>query len=214
MLPSKILSNTINNRDYFRSFTRISLVFNWGWSICFLMISVFNGWMIKVSQVEPLFLSEIMLKQILVVYFALFPLAPTIHNFFRSTKLLVATIISSWVIVAIILCYLNLPALNSVSLSLLVLNILVFAFILIFVCKTRGIVIPAFVLFFVSVLTLSGLSRWALDVVLYCNLVVIVNRAGRQLKKALDSFDGAMLSLSGIAAVGLAVGWVMGGFSG
>ena len=73
---------------------------------------------------------------------------------------------------------------------------------------------PAFELFFATVLTLGGLSRWALDVVLYCNLVVIVNRAGRQLKNALDSFDGAMLSLSGIAAVGLAVGWVMGGFSG
>lgn len=214
MLPFRLVSNSINNRKYYRIFTQIPLVINWGWLISFLMISVFNGWMINVSEVEPLFLSEDLLKRILVIYFAIFPLAATGHHFFKSTWLLVATLIGSRAILAFALCYFSLPALNPLSLSLLGFNILLFAIVLIFVSKTRGIVAPVFVLCFAIVLTLIGLGQWAFDVVLYCNLVVSVNKAGRQLKNALDSFDAAMLSLSGIAAVGLAVGWVMGGFSG
>lgn len=213
MLNLRIVSNTLNNHKYYRRLTQIPLVTNWGWLISFLMISVFNGWMINVSQVEPLFLSESLLKQILAVYFAIFPLAATGHHFLKSTWLLVTTLIGSRAILALALCYLHLPVLNPLSLSLLGFNILLFAFVLVFVWKTRGIVFPAFVLCFVIALTLGGLGQWAFDVVLYCNLVVTVNKAGRQLKKSLDSFDAAMLSLSGIAAVGLAVGWVMGGFS-
>ena len=214
MLPFKIVSNTINNNEYYRKFMRYPLITNWGWLISFLMISVFNGCMINVSQVQPLFLQPDQLKQILVVYFAVYPLAGTVYIIFKSTKLLVAALIASQAILAVALCYLKLPVLNPLFFGLLGFNVLLFVFILIFVCKTRGIVVPAFILVFALVLTLGGLGRLAFHIVWYCNLIVTNNKAGRQLRSALDSFDAAMLSLSGIAAVGLAIGWLMGGFSG
>lgn len=215
MLPFRIVSNTINNKETYRKFARNPVVMNWGWLISFLMISVFNGWMIKVSDIQPFFLDdEMLLKQILVIYFAIFPLAATVYIFFKNTKLLVISLMGSRAILAFALCYLSLPPLNALSISLLGFNCLLFVFLLIFVCKTRGIVVPAFILFFGLALTLGGLGRLAFHIVWYCNLVVTINKAGRQLRSALDSFDASILSLSGISAVGLAIGWVMGGFSG
>jgi hypothetical protein len=190
---------------------------NWGWLATFVIISVFNGWMINVSQVEPLFFLDLdpeRIKQVLTVYFAIFPLAATVYILFKSSKLLVVSLIASRAILAIALCYLKLPAFSPLFMGFLGFNILLFLFLLIFVSKTRGIVVPAFILFFTIVLALVGLGEWAFHLVWYCNLVVSVNKSGRQLKSALDSFDAAMLSLTGIAAVGLAVGWVIGGFSG
>ncbi|MEO1761549.1 MAG: hypothetical protein AAFR83_06140, partial [Cyanobacteria bacterium J06629_18] len=119
-------------------------------------------------------------------------------------------------ILAVALCCLQSPKspdLNPLFMSFLGFNILLFVFVLIFVCKTRGIVAPAFILLFTAILALIGQGEWAFHIIWYCNLVVTVNKSGRQLRNALDSFDAAMLSLTGIAAVGLAIGWVMGGFS-
>ena len=189
MLPLKIVSNTINNQKYSSILAKIPLVTNWGWLICFVMISVFNGWMISVSQVEPLFVSADWLKRILVIYFAIFPLAATGHNFFKSTWLLVTSLIGSRAILAFALCYLNFPSLNPLSISFLGFNIFLFVLVLIVVSKTRGIVVPAFILFFTILLTALGLGRWAFHLVWYCNLDVTVNTAGRQLRNALDSFD-------------------------
>lgn len=214
MLPFRIVSNTINNKETYRKFARNPVLMNWGSLISFLMISVFNGWMIQVSDIQPFFLEEILLKQILVIYFAIFPLAGTVYIFFKNTKLLVTSLMVSRAILAFALCYLSLPPLNPLSVSLLGLNCLLFVFLLIFVCKTRGIVVPAFILFFGLALTLGGLGRLAFHIVWYCNLVVTINKAGRQLRRALHSFDASILSLSGISAVGLAIGWVIGGFSG
>ena len=154
------------------------------------------------------------IKQIIAVYFAIFPLAATVYVLFKSTKLLVVSLIASRVILAVALCYLKSPLLNPLFMGFVGFNLLLFVFVLIFVCKTRGIVAPAFILFFTIVLALIGLGEWAFHLVWYCNLVVTVNKSGRQLRNALDSFDAAMLSLTGVAAVGLAVGWIMGGFSG
>ena len=213
MLPFRIVSNTINNKKYYRQIMQNPFVSNWGWLISFLIISLFNGWMINISEVKPFFLEETLLKQIITIYFAVFPLAATVYLIFNNTKLLVFSLIASRGILAIALCYLSIPDLNPLSISLLGLNILLFFLVLIFVCKTRGIIVPAFILFFATLLTASGLIEWAFRLVWYCNLIVTVNKAGRQLRSALDSFDAAMLSLSGIAAVGLAIGWVMGGLS-
>ncbi|MEO1427906.1 MAG: hypothetical protein AAFV71_02340 [Cyanobacteria bacterium J06633_8] len=178
------------------------------------MISIFNGWMIQVSRVEPLFLDEDTLKQVIAIYFAIFPLAATIYIVIKNTAFLVASLVSSRLILAVALCYLILPASNSLFMVFLGFNILFFIFILIFVSKTRGAIFPAFILFFTLVLFLIGYGKWAFYIVWYCNLVVTVNKSGRHLRSALDSFDAAMVSLTAIAAVGLAVGWVMGGFSG
>ncbi len=214
MLPFRIVSDTINNNEPYRKLTQNPVVMKWGWLISFLIICVFNGWMIYVSEVEPFFVEPQFLKQILAIYFAIFPLAATVYILFKkNTKILVFSLIASRAILAVALCYLNLPPLNPLSISLLGFNLLLFTFLLIFVCKTRGVVVPAFILFFVILLTVVGLGQWAFHLVWYCNLVITVNKAGRQLKDALDSFDGAMLSLSGIAAVGLAVGWLIGVFS-
>ena len=213
MLPFRIVSNTINNNEYYRRFAQNRLIMNWGWLISFLIISVFNGWMINVSQVEPLFLEPERLKQLIVIYFAIFPLAATVYIFFKSTKLLVFSLISSRLILAVALCYLKSPAFNPLFMVFLGFNLFLFVFVLIFVCKTRGIVVPAFILFFTAALAVIDLGEWAFHIVWYCNLVVTVNKSGRQLRNALNSFDAAMLSLTGIAAVGLAVGWAMGGFS-
>ena len=214
MLPFRIVSKTINNNGYYRRFAQNNLIMNWGWLASFLVISIFNGWMINVSKVEPFFLEAERLKQIIAVYFAIFPLAATVYVLFKSTKLLVVSLIASRVILAVALCYLKSPLLNPLFMGFVGFNLLLFVFVLIFVCKTRGIVAPAFILFFTIVLGLIGLGEWAFHLVWYCNLVVSVNKSGRQLRNALDSFDAAMLSLTGVAAVGLAVGWIMGGFSG
>jgi len=215
MLPFRIVSNTINNNQPYLKLAQNPVVMKWGWLISFFIISVFNGWMIYVSEVQPFFVKDpFLLKQILAIYFAIFPLAATVYILFKkNTKILVFSLIASRAILAVALCYLNLPPLNPLSISLLGFNLLLFTFLLIFVCKTRGVVVPAFILFFVILLTVVGLGQWAFHLVWYCNLVITVNKAGRQLKDALDSFDGAMLSLSGIAAVGLAVGWLIGVFS-
>lgn len=214
MLPFRIVSNTINNNEYYRRFAQNPLIMNWGWIASFLVISVFNGWMISVSQVEPFFLEPDRLKQLIAIYFAIFPLAATVYILFKSTKLLVFSLVASRAILAIALCYLKSPALNPLFMGFLGFNFLLFVFVLIFVCKTRGIVVPAFILFFTVLLAVVGLGEWAFHLVWYCNLDVTVNKSARQLRNALDSFDAAMLSLTGIAAVGLAIGWIMGGFSG
>ena len=214
MLPFRIVSKTINNNESYRRFAQNNLIMNWGWLASFLVISIFNGWMINLSEVEPFFLEAERLKQIIAVYFAIFPLAATVYILFKSTKLLVVSLIASRVILAVALCYLKSPAFNPLFMGFLGFNLILFVFVLIFVCKTRGIVAPAFILFFTIVLALIGLGEWAFHLVWYCNLVVSVNKSGRQLRNALDSFDAAMLSLTGVAAVGLAVGWIMGGFSG
>lgn len=214
MQPFRIVSNKINNYESYPRFIKNSLVMNWGWLISFLMISIFNGWMIQVSRVEPLFLDEDTLKQVIAIYFAIFPLAATIYIVIKNTAFLVASLVSSRLILAVALCYLILPASNSLFMVFLGFNILFFIFILIFVSKTRGAIFPAFILFFTLVLFLIGYGKWAFYIVWYCNLVVTVNKSGRHLRSALDSFDAAMVSLTAIAAVGLAVGWVMGGFSG
>lgn len=216
MQPFRIVSNTLNNNESYRKFMRYPLVTNWGWLISFLIISVFNGWMINVSPVEPFFFLELdpeRLKQIIVLYFAIFPLAATVYILFKSSTLLVASLIGSRAILAVALCYLRFPAFNPLFMGFLGFNLLLFVFVLIFVSKTRGIVVPAFILFFTVVLFLAGYGEWAFHLVWYCNLVVTVNKSGRQLRNVLDSFDAAMLSLTGIAAVGLAIGWAMGGFS-
>jgi len=213
MLPFRNVSNTINNDKYYRRFAQNNLVMNWGWFVSFLLVSVFNGWMIKISDVKPFFFEPETLKQIIVIYFAIFPLAATVYILFKNTKVLVASLVISRLILAISLCYLELPPFNPLFMGFLGFNLLLFVFVLIFVCKTRGIIIPAFILFFIAALPLLGLWKWAFHLVWYCNLVVIVNKSGRQLRNALDSFDAAMLTLTGIASVGLAVGWVMGGFS-
>lgn len=215
MLPFRIVTNTINNNQYYRRFMRYPLVTNWGWLISFLMISVFNGWMINVSPVEPKFTSieETLLKQIIVIYFAIFPLAATVYIFLKNTKLLVFSIIASQTILAVTLCYVELPAFTPLFGIFLGFHLLLFLFSLIFVCKTRGFVVPVFILFFAIVLIVGGFGRLAFHLVWYCNLIVTVNKAGRQLRNALDSFDAAMVSLTGIAAIGLAVGWAIGGFS-
>ncbi|MBE9215729.1 hypothetical protein IQ247_24195 [Plectonema cf. radiosum LEGE 06105] len=213
MQPFRTVLNTINNNESYRRFTKNSLLMNWGWLASFFMISIFNGWVINLSPVKTRFLSiePTLLKQTIVIYFAIFPLASIVYIFLKSTKILVFSIIASQSILAIALCYIKLPNFSPLLVVFLGFNLLLFVFLLFFVCKTRGFVAPAFILCFVTILIITGFGRLAFHLVWYCNLILTVNKAGRQLRYALNSFDAAILSLTGIAAIGLAVGWLMGG---
>ncbi|MBF2015433.1 MAG: hypothetical protein IGS23_09595 [Rivularia sp. T60_A2020_040] len=213
MQPLRIVYNTINNNESYRRFTKNSLLMNWGWLASFFVISIFNGWVINLSPVKPIFLSieTTLLKQTIVIYFAIFPLASIVYVFFKSTKFLVFSIIASQTILAVALCYIKLPNFSPLLVVFLGFNLLLFLFLLIFVCKTRGFVAPALMLCFVTLLIIAGFGKLAFHLVWYCNLILTVNKAGRQLRHTLNSFDAAMLSLTGIAAIGLAVGWLMGG---
>ncbi|MEB3215534.1 MAG: hypothetical protein VKN72_04620 [Nostocales cyanobacterium 94392] len=186
---------------------------NWGWLTSFLIISIFNGWVINLSPVKPIFstIEPTLLKQIIVIYFAIFPLASIVYIFFKSTKLLVFSIIFSQTILAVALCYIKLPGFSPLLVLFFGFNFFLFLFLLIFVCKTRGFVAPAFILCFVIVLIITGFGRLAFHLVWYCNLILTLNKAGRQLRNILNSFDAAILSLTGIASIGLALGWLMGG---
>ncbi|NJL80894.1 MAG: hypothetical protein HC907_32895 [Richelia sp. SM1_7_0] len=213
MQPFRIFLNTINNNKSYRRFTKNSLLMNWGWLASFFMISIFNGWVINLSPVKPIFLSiePTLLKQTIVIYFAIFPLASIVYVFFKNIKVVVFYIIASQTILAIALCYIKLPDFSPLLVVFLGFNVLLFLFLLFFVCKTRGFVAPALMLCFLTVLIITGFGRLAFHLVWYCNLILTVNKAGRQLRDALNSFDAAILSLTGIAAIGLSVGWLMGG---
>lgn len=216
MQPFRIVYNTINNNESYRRFSKNSLVMNWGWLTSFLIISIFNGWVINLSPVKPIYLNiePTFLKQIIAIYFAIFPLASIVYIFLKNTKFLVFSIITSQTILAVALCYIKLPSFSPLLVIFLGFNLFLFLFLLIFVCKTRGFVAPAFIFCFVTILIVSGFGRLAFHLVWYCNLILTVNKAARQLRNMLNSFDAAILSLIGIAAIGLAVGWLMGGFSG
>ncbi|WP_414581166.1 hypothetical protein [Scytonema sp. PCC 10023] len=174
---------------------------DWGWLIAFLSINIFNGWLIKVSSASvPI-----------VIYFAVFPLASIIYSrLSKKTWLLVLILVLSRSILAFSLCILPLPDVSQITIILYGINILFFAFLLIDVASTRGIVVAA--LTGILIILLWMIIGWQaiIRLVLYCNLIVTFNKTGRRLKKYFSSFNAAMLVMTGTAAFGLAVGWMLG----
>lgn len=191
----------MNFREKIHNFLVNKILKDWGWLIAFLSINIFNGWLIKVSSASvPI-----------VIYFAIFPLASIIYSHLcKKTWLLVVILVLSRSILAFSLCILALPDISHITIILYMINFLFFAFLLIDVASTRGIVVPA--LTAILIILLWMIIGWQLIIrlVLYCNLIVTFNQAGRRLKKYLSSLNAAMLVMTGTAAFGLAVGWMLG----
>ncbi|WP_017318613.1 hypothetical protein [Mastigocladopsis repens] len=177
-----------------------TLLKDWGWLIAFLSINIFSGWLIKVSSASvPI-----------VIYFALFPLASIIYSLCKKTWILVLTLVISSSILAFTLCILPLPNVSRITIILYLINILFFAFLLLYVASTRGIVVPALTVILIILLWMIIGWQSMIRLVWYCNLIVTLNKAGRRLRKYLNSFNAAMLVMTGTAAFGLAVGWMLG----
>ncbi|NMG09799.1 hypothetical protein [Brasilonema sp. UFV-L1] len=201
MLPFKATRGNINFSEYFHKIFQNRNFKIWGWLIAFLIISVFNGWLIKVSSVSiPI-----------VIYVALFPLASIIYSrFCKKTWLLIVILVISRLILAFMLCILRLPEISQVTIVLYGLSILFVTFLLINIASTRGMVVPALTVILIILLWMIIGWQAIIRLVLYCNLIVTFNKAGRRLSKYLKSFNAAMAVLSGTAAFGLALGWMLG----
>lgn len=201
MFPFKAARGNINFSEYFHKISAHPISKDWGWVIAFLSISAFNGWLIKVSSgYVPI-----------LIYFAIFPLAAIIYSrFSKKTWLLVLILVFSRSILAISLCILHLPEVSHITIILYGINLLFFAFLLIDVASTRGIEVPGLTVILIILLWMFIGWQPIIRLVSYCNLIVTFNKAGRRLKKYLNSFNGAMVVLTGTTAFGLALGWILG----
>ncbi|MEI2578931.1 hypothetical protein [Scytonema sp. PRP1] len=179
----------------------LKILKDWGWLIAFLSINVFNGWLIKVSSASvPI-----------VIYFAVFPLASIIYSrISKKTWILVLILVISRSILAFSFCILPLPDISQITMVMYCINLLFFVFLLIDVASRRGIVVPALTVILIILLWMIIGWQSMLRLVLYCNLIVTFNKTGRRLKKYLNSFNAAMLVMTGTAAFGLALGWMLG----
>ncbi|MBR8838944.1 MAG: hypothetical protein DSM106950_34315 [Stigonema ocellatum SAG 48.90 = DSM 106950] len=201
MLPFKTARGNVYFSEYSRKILQHPILKDWGWVISFLSISAFFGWLIKVTSASvPL-----------VIYLAVFPLAFIIPSIYKKTWMWVLTLVISYSILAFNICLLPLPEVSPITIILGCINILFFAFLLIYVANTAGIVVPALIV----ILIILGwmIIGWEpiIHLVLYCNLIMSLNKAGRSLRKYLDSFNAAMLVMTGAAAFALALGWMLGG---
>lgn len=193
--------NFLNFLKYFDKIIEHPTSKMWGWVIAFFSISAFNGWLIKQSSVVSV---------PTVIYFAIFPLASIIsRRLSKTTWRLVLFLVFSRSILAISLCILDLPKVSQFTLIMYCINILLFAFLLIDIITTRGIVAPALTVILVILLWMITGWQVIIRLVLYCNLVVTFNKAATRLNKYLNSFNAAMAVLTGTAAFGLALGWML-----
>ncbi len=197
-----VSSKTEMNGSRFSKFLQTSLIGEWGWLLAFWCICTFNGWILKESNAAlPL-----------VIYFAAFALVSIISLVSKNTKVIAGSLIISQAILALSICYIQLEV-SFLAMVFYGINLLFFAFILLYISIERGVVVPAFILCVLAFLLIFGAWEWIVRLVWYCNLVIAGNKTARQLRKFFDSFDGAILIKSGIAAIGLSVGWMIGGLS-
>ncbi len=200
MLPFKTDRSKVNFSKYSDKIVQHWILEDWGWLIAFLNISAFNGWMIKVTSASvPI-----------VIYFAVFPLAFIICSIYEKTWILVLNLVISYSILAFTLSILPLPEVSPIAITLYCINILFFAFLLIYVANTRGILVPALIVILIILLLTVNRLQPIIRLVWYCNLIVTLNKSGRSLRKYLNSFNAAMLVMTGTAAFGLALGWMLG----
>lgn len=201
MLRFKTAKDNVNFSKYSDQLLQHPLFKDWGWIIAFLSISAFNGWMMKVSSAS----------RAIVIYFAVFPLAFTIYSLYDKTWIFVLTLVILYSTLAVILCILPLPDISGITIILYCINILFFAFLLIYIADTRGILVPAFTVILIILLWMFIDWQLIIRLVWYCNFIVTLNKSGRSLRNHLDNFNAAMVVMTGTAAFGLALGWMLGG---
>lgn len=169
---------------------------NWGWAIAFFTICAFNGWMLNLYSASlPA-----------VVYFAIFPLGASVYIFSRNTKVLVISHMISHIILAWVICGLEF---NSSIMPMIFygINLLFFAFILAYVTRENGAIIPVLILCSTVILLIVFGWQWIGRIVWYCNLTFTANKTEKKMRQFIDDFDTTILALCGISALGLAVGW-------
>jgi hypothetical protein len=193
----------IHRKDYYSELFQEPKLTDWIWLIAFLVICTCNGWFLRASSTAfPL-----------VICFAIFPLSFILYEIFNHTLILQLSLVVSWGILAFAIANLDLPSLSTIAIILYGLNILFFAFVLLDTISDNGL----FMLFFLTAITLLlfRITNWEtiLRLVWYCNLMIITTNAGGRLNKYLQSFFAAMLTLTGTAALGLTLGWFLGGIS-
>ena len=181
------------------------LVIDWGWLLAFLVMSVFNGWLLKVAQVG----------WYLVILFAIFPLFFTFGLIFKNNLTLLVSLIIPRGLFAVTLCWLvdlsKIEILTHFIITLFCINLIFFAFVVYFVAQTRGIIAPALIVTIAILLWISVGWEVVFDLVWYCNFMITVNKAGRKLRKTFDSFLLAMMALTGSAGLGISLGWIAAG---
>lgn len=195
--------------DSIKSYRKIlfhPLIIGWGWLFAFLVMSVFNGWLLKVAQVG----------WHLAILFAIFPLFFTFGLAFKNNLTILVSLIIPRLLFATTLCLLvdlsKIELFTPFIVTLFCINLVFFAFVIYFVTLTRGIIAPALIVTLAVLLWFSLGWEVVFDLVWYCNFMITVNKAGRKLRQTFDSFLGAMMVLSGTAGLGISVGWVAAGF--
>ena len=200
MLPLKQTVETTPQKNYYE-FIQNPQFQNWLWLIAFSVVCVCNGWFLRVSSATfPL-----------VIYFAIFPLAYILYEVFNSTRVLKLSLIVSWAVLAFAIGNLHLPSFSTTALILYGINVLLFVFVLIDSSHENGLFMPVFIgIVILLLLKITDLER-ILRLVWYCNLMTTANKAGVRLNKYFQSYLAAMMILTTTAALGLAIGWVLGG---
>ena len=196
--------------DSIKSYRKIlfhPLMIDWGWVFAFLVMSVFNGWLLKVAQVNWQ----------LVILFAIFPLFFTFGLFFKNNLALLISLIIPRTLFAVTLCFLidlsgvqfaDFTLFTLLTIALFAINLVFFAFVIFFVARTRGIIAPALIVMLAIFLWIFVSWEVVFDLVWYCNFMITVNKAGRKLRKTFDSFLAAMMTLAGTAGLGISVAWI------
>ena len=179
------------------------LVTDWGWLFAFLVMCVFNGWLLKVVTAD----------WYLIALFAIFPLFFTFGLVFKNNLTLLLSLIIPRLLFAATLSFVNLSdgqfaGFTPLTIGRFGINLAFFAVIVYFVTLTRGIIVPALLVTVAVFLWISISWEAVFDLVWYCNFMITVNKAGRKLRKTFDSFLIAMLVLAGNAGLGIFLGWM------
>lgn len=177
------------------------LMLDWGWFSAFLVMCVFNAWLLRVAQAE----------WYLVTLFIIFPLFFTFGLVFKNNLTLIVSLAIPRLLFAATLCLVDLSKIQLIThftITLFCINLVFFAFVVYFVAQTRGIIAPALIVTLAILLWFSIGWEVVFDLVWYCNFMITVNKAGIKLRKTFDSFVAAMIALAGSAGLGISLGWI------
>lgn len=148
----------------------------------------------------------------IIILFATFPLFYLVYKLIKNPLILNISLITSWIVIAFVIGNFQSPQITTVGIILYVVNILFFTLVLLNVLSKVGYVGYLFLFMFaIATLLLFKITNWerSLRLIWYCNLMLSANNAGIRFCQYFQSFPTAMLILTGIASVGVSLGWVL-----
>ncbi|KST66454.1 hypothetical protein BC008_42750 [Mastigocoleus testarum BC008] len=184
------------------------LLLDWGWFLAFFLMCVFNGWLLRVAEAG----------WYLLALFVVFPLFFTFGLVFKNNLTLITSLILPRLLLAVTLCFfvkfsdVQFSGVTPFTSALFCINLIFFGFVVYFVARTRGILVPAVIVTLAIFLWISIGWEVVFDLVWYCNFMITVNKAGRKLRQTFDSFFAAMIALTGSAGLGISLGWIAANF--